>query len=83
MPALNSRNVDYVARAIASVLGGLADLRARASRAGRDMKTISVSVFGAGPDEALLDRYAAAGITRAILRLPSTKMAGSQKSQLP
>jgi probable F420-dependent oxidoreductase len=53
------------------VLGGLADLRARASRAGRDMKTISVSVFGTASDEALLDRYAAAGITRAILRLPS------------
>jgi len=58
-------------RAGERVLGGLADLRARASRAGRDMKTISVSVFGTASDEALLDRYAAAGITRAVLRLPS------------
>ena len=59
------------ARAAARVLEGLADLRARAARAGRDMQTISVSVFGTAPDEALLDRYAAAGITRSILRLPS------------
>ncbi|HEV8306121.1 MAG TPA: LLM class F420-dependent oxidoreductase [Methylomirabilota bacterium] len=55
----------------AAILAGLDDLRARAARAGRDMKTISVSVFGAKPDAATLDRYAAAGVTRAILRLPS------------
>ena len=35
------------------------------------MKTISVSVFGAKADEATLATYAGAGITRAILRLPS------------
>jgi hypothetical protein len=35
------------------------------------MKTISVSVFGAKPDEATLETYAGAGITRSILRLPS------------
>lgn len=50
---------------------GLADLQARAARAGRDMRTISVSVFGAAPDAATLDAYAAAGVTRAVLRLPS------------
>jgi probable F420-dependent oxidoreductase len=53
------------------ILGGLKDLQARAARAGRDMKTISVSVFGAKPDEATLETYAGAGITRSILRLPS------------
>jgi probable F420-dependent oxidoreductase len=58
-------------RAGERVLGELEDLRARAARAGRDMKTISVSVFGAQPDAAALDRFAAAGVTRAILRLPS------------
>ena len=42
-----------------------------AAKAGRDMKTISVSVFGAAPDRAVLDRFAAAGVTRAIFRLPS------------
>src|SRR5713226_10577193 len=53
------------------ILAGLKDLEARAARAGRDMKTISVSVFGAKPDEATLETYAGAGITRSILRLPS------------
>jgi alkanesulfonate monooxygenase SsuD/methylene tetrahydromethanopterin reductase-like flavin-dependent oxidoreductase (luciferase family) len=53
------------------ILGGLKDLQARAARAGRDMKTISVSVFGAKPDEATLETYGGAGITRSILRLPS------------
>jgi probable F420-dependent oxidoreductase len=53
-----------------AVLTGMKDLRARAARAGRDMKTISVSVFGARPDEADLARYAEAGVTRSILRLP-------------
>ncbi|MGH7321606.1 MAG: LLM class flavin-dependent oxidoreductase, partial [Candidatus Rokuibacteriota bacterium] len=52
------------------VLAGLADLRARAARAGRDMTAISVSVFGARPEAAALDRYRAVGVTRAILRLP-------------
>src|SRR5438128_8946196 len=54
-----------------AILPGLADLKARAARAGRDPATISVSVFGAKPERATLDSYAAAGITRAILRLPS------------
>ncbi len=53
------------------ILRGLADLKARAAHAGRDMKTISVSVFGAQPDEAVLESYARASITRTILRLPS------------
>ncbi len=53
------------------ILEGLADLQARAAQAGRDMRTISVSVFGARPDAATLERYAAAGVTRAIFRLPS------------
>jgi probable F420-dependent oxidoreductase len=53
-----------------AVFDGLADLKVRAAKAGRDMKTISLSVFGAKPDEADLARYAEAGVTRAILRLP-------------
>ena len=52
------------------VLTGLAELRERAARAGRDMKTISTSVFGAPTDEATIERFGAAGVTRAILRLP-------------
>ena len=50
---------------------GFADLAARAARAGRDMKTISVTVFGARPDRAALDRYTSLGITRVTFGLPS------------
>ena len=50
---------------------GLADLKARADKAGRDMKTISVTVFGAAPDRAALDRYASLGVTRVTFGLPS------------
>ena len=42
-----------------------------AATAGRDIKTITTSVFGAAPDAALLDTWAAAGVYRTILRLPS------------
>ncbi len=66
-------------RGRADVLSGLADLKARAAKAGRDMKTISVSVFGAKPDPATLESYAAAGITRAIFGLPSA----DQETVLP
>ena len=37
------------ARNAERVLSGLAELKERAAKAGRDMKTISTSVFGAGP----------------------------------
>ena len=58
-------------RAPEVIISGLADLKARAAKKGRDMKTISVSVFGARADEAGLEQLAQAGVTRAILRLPS------------
>ena len=51
-------------------LSGLGSLRAVADAAGRDMSTISISVFGAPADPAVLDSYREAGITRAILGLP-------------
>ena len=57
-------------RAADVILPALKDLRERAAKAGRDMKTISTSVFGAKPDAGMLETYAQAGITRAILRLP-------------
>jgi probable F420-dependent oxidoreductase len=59
------------ARAADRILSGLAELRERAGKAGRDMKSISVSVFGAAGEAATLDRWREAGVTRAILRLPS------------
>jgi probable F420-dependent oxidoreductase len=57
-------------RAHEVIASGMVDLKARAARAGRDMKTISVSVFGAKPDDKTLDTYRSAGITRALFRLP-------------
>jgi probable F420-dependent oxidoreductase len=54
-----------------AVLKGFADLKARAAKAGRDMNTISVSVFAAKPDAADLARLAEGGVTRAIFLLPS------------
>ncbi len=52
------------------VLAGMKDLKERAVRAGRDMRTISVSAFATPPDTGVLDQFAAAGVTRAILLLP-------------
>jgi len=59
------------ARSAERVVAGMEDLKKRAAAAGRDMKTISVSVFGAHGDAAVLDRYRQAGVTRVIVRLPS------------
>ena len=54
-----------------ALMSAFKDLKARAAKAGRDMKTISVSVFGmATADEAKLDAYREAGFTRVLLRLP-------------
>jgi probable F420-dependent oxidoreductase len=49
----------------------MARLRAIADEAGRDMSTLSVSVFGAKPEAAALEKCAKAGITRALFALPS------------
>jgi probable F420-dependent oxidoreductase len=49
----------------------LSALRERAERAGRNPKTISVTIFFAKPDKAALDGLRAAGVDRAIFGLPS------------
>ena len=49
----------------------MARLKAVADEAGRDMSELSVSVFGAPGDAAVLAGYAEAGIDRALLTLPS------------
>ncbi len=59
------------ARAGERLFAGLEELEQLAARAGRDMKTIQTSVFGTTGDPASMDRYRAAGFTRAIIRLPS------------
>ena len=53
------------------IAGGIAELRARAEKAGRDPRSISVSVFGAKPEETVLRDYDKAGVERAIFALPS------------
>jgi probable F420-dependent oxidoreductase len=50
---------------------GMNALREYAAKAGRDMQTISVSVFGVAGDQQLVDLYRDVGVTRVILRLPS------------
>jgi probable F420-dependent oxidoreductase len=48
----------------------VAQLRQAASAAGRDFSTLSISVFGAPADEAVLAEYREVGIDRAILAIP-------------
>jgi probable F420-dependent oxidoreductase len=54
-----------------SLADGLADLRARAEKAGRDPATVTVSLFGASVDEAKLAAWRELGVERAVFRLPS------------
>ncbi len=76
-PNARDRVVDYadgwfpLAARAGDLAEGIADLRRRAEKAGRDPASLSVSVFGARADEAVLRGYAKAGADRAILSLPS------------
>jgi probable F420-dependent oxidoreductase len=49
----------------------MAKLKAVADEAGRDMSTLSTTIFRPQPDAALLDEYAEAGATRVLLEMPS------------
>jgi probable F420-dependent oxidoreductase len=49
----------------------VAEFREMAAQAGRDSRALEISVFGAEPERAALVRYRDAGVSRAILRLPS------------
>ena len=55
------------------ILQGIGELRERAAKAGRDMKTISVTASGAPGDPKLVDSYREAGCDRCIFSLPSAK----------
>lgn len=48
----------------------IAALHSRAEAAGRDPKTISISIFGANPDPAALAAIESAGVERAIFMVP-------------
>ena len=49
--------------------GRITELQRRAGEAGREQ--IGVTLFGAEPDREAIERYAAAGVTRCLFRLPS------------
>ena len=53
------------------VTQGMNALREYAAKAGRDMRTLSVSVFGVAADPKLIGMYQDAEVSRIILRLPS------------
>ena len=57
-------------RAPEKVLAGIKELKELAAKAGRDMKTLTVSAFATPPDKSVLDQFAAAGVTRSIFLLP-------------
>jgi probable F420-dependent oxidoreductase len=59
------------ARAPISIAERIATLRQRAERAGRDPKSISITVWGAKPDRAALDALAQAGAERAVFNVPA------------
>jgi probable F420-dependent oxidoreductase len=54
-----------------SIDEGIADLRQRAEKVGRDPATVTVSLFGARPDEGKLAAWRDMGIHRALFNLPS------------
>ena len=55
------------------ILQGIGELRERAAKAGRDMKTISVTASGAPGDPKLVDSFREAGCDRCIFSLPSAE----------
>ena len=60
-----------IAARAGDLAAGIADLRARAEKAGREPASISVSLFGAKPEEVALRAYQGMGVERALLALPS------------
>jgi probable F420-dependent oxidoreductase len=53
------------------ITAGAADLRERAKRAGRDPRSISITVFWAPTERATIDSWERAGIDRVIFGLPA------------
>jgi probable F420-dependent oxidoreductase len=52
------------------VIAGIGDLYAKAAAAGRDPKTISVTIFGAPANPERIEEYRAAGVERVVFGLP-------------
>lgn len=58
---------------LANLAGKIADLRARAEHAGRDPQSISITIFGATPEPAAIEKLEALGVERAVFMLPSAE----------
>jgi alkanesulfonate monooxygenase SsuD/methylene tetrahydromethanopterin reductase-like flavin-dependent oxidoreductase (luciferase family) len=71
------RVVDYcdgwlpIAGRAGDLAAGIADLRKRAEQAGRDPRSLTVTVYGAPREESALREYEKLGVERALLLLPS------------
>jgi len=53
-----------------NIVEGITDLRRRAEKAGRDPRSISVTIFGSPADEDAVNQYRAAGVERVTFGLP-------------
>ena len=60
-----------IAARAGDLAAGIADLRQRAAKAGRDPRSIEVSVYWAKPEAGALGEYEKAGVERAIFPLPA------------
>ncbi len=61
----------WLPRPRADIVDGMARLRRVAEEGGRDLSSISVTVFGAPPEKEKLQSYDELGIHRALLRIPT------------
>jgi probable F420-dependent oxidoreductase len=55
------------------LLEKIPELRRRAEQAGRDPRTLSVSIFGSSPERSVIDEYEAAGVERVVFNVPSAE----------
>jgi probable F420-dependent oxidoreductase len=76
-PNARQRVVEYcdgwlpIAARAGDLVSGIADLRQRAEKAGRDPRSIAITVYGAKPEEAVLRGYEKTGVERVLFSLPS------------
>jgi probable F420-dependent oxidoreductase len=75
-PQMLQRVVDYcdgwmpIGIRAANLIDSIKELRQRAEKAGRDPKTVAVTIFGAPADEQAVEQYRQAGVERITFGLP-------------
>ena len=76
-PKARQRVVEYcdgwlpIAARAGDLAAGIADLRQQAEKAGRDPRSITVTVYGGNPEEGTVRGYEKAGADRVVFPLPS------------